>query len=93
MIGSMILPGVGTAIGAAAGALWSLYGSYQESEAKREAKEAEDKAKREAADAKTKEMVEALTSRPIHLNVGGKTILEYNNASTMYGTDSNILAK
>jgi hypothetical protein len=91
-MGAMFGP-IGMGIGAAAGALWSLYGSYQESEAKREAKEAEDKAKREAADAKTKEMVEALTSRPIHLNVGGKTILEYNNASTMYGTDSNILAK
>ena len=84
---------IGMGIGAAAGALWSLYSETKESNAKKEAKDAEIQAKREAADAKTKEMVEALTTRPIHLNVGGKTILEYNNASTMYGTDNNILAK
>jgi len=84
MIGS-IIPGIGTAIGGAiggiAGAITALFN------AERNSREREEKAKqqREEQTKRTNELLAQFIDRPIQLNVSGKTILDFNTASNLYG--------
>jgi len=85
LIGS-IIPGVGTAVGAVvgglAGAMTSLFTAEENRIKRQEAREKteEDQNKR------TNELLEQLAIRPNVLNVGGKTIMEFNTAADQYGT-------
>jgi len=85
LIGSVI-PGVGTAVGAVvgglAGAMTSLFTAEENRIKRQEAREKteEDQNKR------TNELLEQLAIRPNVLNVGGKTIMEFNTAADQYGT-------
>ena len=84
---------IGMGIGAAAGALWSLYSETKEANAKKEAEERMKKETQEKQDARTQELIESLSLRPINLNVGGKTILDFETATNQYGNTQSILAK
>ncbi len=85
LIGSVI-PGVGTAVGAVvgglAGAMTSLF-TAEENRIKRE--EARKKVEEDQKN-RTNELLEQLALRPNVLNVGGKTIMEFNTAADQYGT-------
>ena len=84
MIGS-IIPGIGTAIGGAiggiAGAITALFNAEKNS------REREEKAKQQREDQtkRTNELLAQFIDRPIQLNVSGKTVLDFNTASNLYG--------
>jgi hypothetical protein len=84
MIGS-IIPGVGTAIGAGVGAIAGAITSLFNAESNRREREEKAKQQREEQQQKTNELLSQFINRPVQLNVGGKTILDFNTASNLYG--------
>ena len=90
MIGSVI-PGIGTAVGAIVGGGIGLIKSFFDAEDSRKEKESQDRKLNEEQMKKTTELLNQLAVRPINLNVGGKTIMEYNTASDMFGTKNSSL--
>ena len=85
MIGS-IIPGLGTVAGAVIGGTIGAIKSLFDAEANRRRREEEAERKREEQERSTNELLSQFLSRPIQLNVGGKTILDFNTASNLYGT-------
>jgi hypothetical protein len=87
MIGSVI-PGIGTAVGAIVGGGIGLIKSFFDAEDSRKEREAQDRKSSEEQMKKTTDLLNQLAVRPINLNVGGKTIMEYNTASDLFGTQN-----
>ena len=84
MIGS-IIPGVGTAIGAGVGAIAGAIKGLFDAETNKREREEKAKQQREDQQKKTNELLAQFLDRPVQLNVGGKTILDFNTASNLYG--------
>lgn len=84
MIGS-IIPGVGTAIGAGVGAIAGAIKGLFDAETNKREREEKAKQQREEQQQKTNELLSQFINRPVQLNVGGKTILDFNTASNLYG--------
>jgi hypothetical protein len=84
MIGS-IIPGVGTAIGAGVGAIAGAIKGLFDAETNKREREEKAKQQREDQQKKTNELLSQFLDRPVQLNVGGKTILDFNTASNLYG--------
>jgi hypothetical protein len=80
---------IGMGIGAAAGALWSLYNSEKEAEARREAKEAEQRAKDAEENKKYKDMLEALSVKPLQLNVGNESLAKFSTHQNLTNSNPN----
>lgn len=91
MIGSVI-PGIGTAVGAIVGGGIGLIKSFFEAEDNRKARDEAARKQKEAQDKRTSELLEQFATRPVQLNVGGKTILDFNTAQNLYGTSENSFA-
>jgi hypothetical protein len=87
MIGSVI-PGIGTAVGAIVGGGIGLIKSFFDAEDSRKERETQDRKSSEEQMKKTTDLLNQLAVRPINLNVGGKTIMEYNTASDLFGTQN-----
>ena len=85
LIGSVI-PGVGTAVGAVVGGLAGAMSSLFTAEENRIKREEARKKTEEDQNKRTNELLEQLALRPNVLNVGGKTIMEFNTAADQYGT-------
>ena len=85
LIGSVI-PGVGTAVGAVVGGLAGAMSSLFTAEENRIKREEARKKIEEDQKNRTNELLEQLALRPNVLNVGGKTIMEFNTAADQYGT-------
>jgi phage tail tape-measure protein len=91
MIGSVI-PGIGTAVGAIVGGGIGLIKSFFEAEDNRKARDEAARKQKETQDKRTSELLEQFATRPVQLNVGGKTILDFNTAQNLYGTSENSFA-
>lgn len=74
----------GAAIGAVVGGVGSLISVLNESEERKKQEIASSK----ESEKKTTDLLNQLAVRPINLNVGGKTIMEYNTASDLFGTQN-----
>lgn len=92
MIGSVILPGIGTAVGAIVGGGIGLIKSFFDAEDNRKAREEANEKRQKEQEKRTTEILEQFATRPVQLNVGGKTILDFNTAQNLYGTSNNSLA-
>jgi hypothetical protein len=74
----------GAAIGAVVGGVGSLISVLNESEERKK----QETASAKESEKKTTDLLNQLAVRPINLNVGGKTIMEYNTASDLFGTQN-----
>ena len=84
MIGS-IIPGVGTVVGGVLGGVVGGIKALFDAESNAREREQANKEKQEAQQKATNDLLQQFIDRPIQLNVGGKTILDFNTASNLYG--------
>ena len=91
MVGS-IIPGVGTAVGAVLGGVAGSIKALFDAEASAREREEKAKQKREDQQKATNDLLQQFIDRPVQLNVGGKTILDFNTASNLYGNQRSSFA-
>jgi len=85
MIGS-IIPGLGTVVGGVLGGTFGAVKALFDAESSRREREEKAKQQQEEQQKATNDLMRQFLDRPVQLNVGGKTILDFNTASNLYGT-------
>ena len=86
-MGFMVGGPIGAGIGALVGLTTSLLDISQKADERAKAEEAS----RKEAEKRTNDLMNNLAIRPINLNVGNKTIMEFNTASDQYGNKNSRL--
>jgi hypothetical protein len=84
MIGS-IIPGLGTVVGGVLGGTFGAVKALFDAESSRREREERAKQQQEEQQKATNDLMRQFLDRPVQLNVGGKTILDFNTASNLYG--------